>query len=114
MSGSGKPFTVDFADLGGGLNEGAADSIADREASALQNLYPKNRTSLWQREGRDSIASAYSEPINSIARYNPSFTDEEFTIIGAAASVGRLFGTVIEALSVADGLGPPCRQSRWV
>lgn len=110
---AGKPFTLDFADLGGGLNEGAADSIADREAAALQNLYPKNRTSLWQREGREDIASAYGETINSIARYNPGFTDEEYTIIGAAASVGRLVDETIEALSVADGRVYPTLTTRW-
>jgi len=109
----GKPFTLDFADLGGGLNEGAADSIADREASALQNLYPVGRTSLWQREGRDSIASAYAETINAIARYNPAFTPEEYTIIGAAASVARLVGDAIVPLSVADGHIYPTLDARW-
>ena len=64
----GKPFTLDFSDLGGGLNESAASSIADREASALENLYPAGKSSLWQREGRDSIATAYSETINAIDR----------------------------------------------
>lgn len=109
----GKPFTLDFSDLGGGLNESAADSIAEREASVLQNLYPAGRTSLWQREGRVSIADAYSEKINSIARYNPSFTDEEYTIVGAAASVGRLVDDEIAPLSVADGFVYPTLDTRW-
>jgi hypothetical protein len=110
---AGKAFILEFADLGGGLNESAADSIAEREASALQNLYPVGRTSLWSREGRVSIADAYSEVINSIARYNPSFTEDEYTIVGAAASVGRLVGTEIQALSVADGRIYPSLTNRW-
>lgn len=110
---NGKPFIINLSDLGGGLNEGEADSIADREAAAISNLYPVNRTSLWSREGRVAIASAYGETINSIARYNPSFTDEEYTIIGAAASVARLVGTTIQALSVADGRVYPTLTSRW-
>lgn len=110
---NGKPFVIELADLGGGLNESAADGIAEREASALQNLYPANKTSLWQREGRVAIASAYSETINSIARYNPSFTEEEYTILGAASSVARLVGTTVTPLSVADGRIYPSLDARW-
>ena len=111
--GLGKPFVLDLSDLGGGLNEGEADSIADREAAVLQNLYMKHRTSLWSREGRVAIASAYSETINAIARYNPTFIDEEYTILGGAASVARLVGNVVTALSVADGLVYPTLTTRW-
>jgi len=110
---NGKPFIVELADLGGGLNEGEADTIADREASEMENLYPVNKTSLWQREGRIAIANAYSETINSIARYNPSFTEEEFTILGCAASVARLVGRVVTPLSVADGRVYPSLSARW-
>lgn len=111
--GTGKPYILELADLGGGLNEGEADSIADREASVLENLYPSNRTSLCQREGRVAIADAYAETINSIARYNPAFTEEEYTILGAAASVARLVGTTVTPLSVADGRVYPTLDARW-
>jgi len=109
----GKPFLLNFTDLGGGLNEGAADSIADREASVLENLYPVGKTSLWQTRGTRAIALAYSERINAIARYNPAFTPEEFTIIGADASIARLVGNVIQGLSIADGRVYPSIATRW-
>jgi len=109
----GKPFTLDFSDLTGGLNESAASSIGDNEASALENLYPSGKSSLWQREGRDSIATAYSETINAIGRYNPAFTPEEYTIVGAAASVARLVGDVVTPLSIADGFIYSALDARW-
>ncbi len=107
----GKPFVYDLLDLGGGLNEKAADTITDRETSLLQDFYVRG-TSLFSREGRVAIAAAYSERINSITRYNPSFTEDEFTVVGAASSIARLVGNVLTALTPSNAVYPTL-TSRW-
>lgn len=99
----GKPYQIELADLGGGLNESDPSSIADREAARLEGLYPVNGTSLWQTEGVVPLASAASATITAIARYNPSFSDEEYTILGMSGSIGRLKDGAIVPLSIADG-----------
>jgi hypothetical protein len=110
---AGKSFQIDLSDLGGGLNESDAASIADREAARLEGLYPVNGTSLWQTEGRESIASAASATITSIARYNPSFSEVEYTLVGMSGSIGRLSNGAIVPLSVADGRVYPSSDERW-
>ena len=107
----GKPFVYDLPDLGGGMNEKAPDTIADRELAALQDFYLRG-TSLLSREGRVAIADAYTERINSIARYNPSFTEDEFTIVGAASSIARLVGTTLTPLTPSNAVYPTL-TSRW-
>src|SRR5512143_1840286 len=107
----GKPFVFDIQDLGGGLNEKAADTIADREMSTLRDFYVRG-TSLLSREGRVAIADAYSERINSIARYNPSFTTDEFTVVGGASSIARLVGEILTPLPPSNAVYPTL-TSRW-
>ena len=107
----GKPFVYDLPDLGGGLNEKAPDTISDRELAALQDFFVRG-TSLLSREGREAIADAYTERINSIARYNPSFTEDEFTIVGAASSIARLVGETLTPLPPSNAVYPTL-TSRW-
>jgi len=108
----GKPFVYDLADLGGGLNEKAADTIADREMSGLQDFYVFG-SSLLSRPGRLAIADAYSERINSIARYNPSFTDDEYTIVGGASSIARLVGEILTPLPPSNAVYPTLTARWW-
>lgn len=108
----GKPYVFDLEDLNGGLNESAPESIGDREASTLENLYVDG-SGLTQAPGKVALSTAYTERINSIARYNPSFLDEEFTILGCASSVARLVGTTITTIDVADGRIYPTLDYRW-
>lgn len=108
----GKPFVFDLPDLGGGLNEKAADSLADREMSLLQNFYFKGR-SLVSREGQHAITSAYSQRITAIARYNPTFSEDEYTILGCAASVAKVDGTTIVALPHSNAVFPTLTTRWW-
>ena len=107
----GKPFVYELPDLSGGLNEDAEDTIKDREMSVLRDFYVVG-TSLLSREGRVAIASAYSERINAITRYNPSFTADEYTVVGAASSVARLVGTTLERIVPSNAVYPTL-TSRW-
>src|SRR5512143_2455679 len=108
----GKPFVFDIQDLGGGLNEKAADTIADREMSTLRDFYVRG-TSLLSREGRVAIANAYTERINAIARYNPSFTEDEFTVVGGASSIARLVGEILTALPPSNAVYPTLTTRWW-
>lgn len=107
-----KPFIFDVPDLGGGLNEKSADTIQDREMSLLAGFYVAG-SSLVTREGRTAIADPYAERILSIARYNPSFTDDEYTIVGAESSVARLVGEILQALPPANAVYPTLAARWW-
>jgi len=113
----GKPFSYDLSDLSGGLNEKAEQTLADREMSVLRDFYVVG-TSLLSREGRVAIADAYlnsfgvSERINSITRYNPSFTPDEYTIVGAASSIARLVGRTLQPIIPSNAVYPTL-TSRW-
>ena len=107
----GKPFAYDLPDLSGGLNEKAEQTLADREMSVLRDFYVVG-TSLLSREGRVAIAGAYSERINAITRYNPSFTEDEYTVVGAASSIARLVGTTLQRIVPSNAVYPSL-TSRW-
>lgn len=109
----GKPFIFEIPNLGGGLNEAAADSISDSEMSLLENFYVSDRGALQQAPGRTELSSAYSARINSITRYNPGFTTDEYTIVGANGSVARLNAGALVAFEPADGRVYASVDNRW-
>lgn len=110
----GRAFVFDIPDVAGGLNESAPENISDREMATLENFYVRG-TSVYSREGMEELAGVglYGEKIFDIARYNPSFTDAEYILFGAAASIARVNGSAIEALAVSDGRVYPSLDTRW-
>jgi hypothetical protein len=108
----GKPFVYDLNDLTGGLSEKAPDTIADREMSVLEDFYIEG-ASLWSRPGRVALASAYSERINAITRYNPSFTSDEYTLCGCASSIARLVAGALVAIVPSNAVYPSLTARWW-
>ena len=110
----GRPFVFDVPDLAGGLNESAAENIADRELSELSNAYVSGQ-SVFQREGKILHAGVYSEDILSVFRYNPDLieAEEEFILLGCSGSIARVDGDDIAALQIADGRIYPTLTTRW-
>ena len=58
-------FVFSIESLAGGLNESAAEMIADNEFAQLDNWYIEG-PSVWQRPGYALLGGAYSEEILSI------------------------------------------------
>jgi hypothetical protein len=110
----GKPFLQDIPDLLGGLNESASGNIADNEFAVLQNFHV-DTLGLIQREGTTELAGPHpaSEEILGVFRYAPSFNPTETTLLGCEASIAKVNGTAIEALSIADGHVYQTSAERW-
>ena len=107
-------FVFSIESLAGGLNESAAEMIADNEFAQLDNWYIEG-PSVWQRSGYALLGGAYSEEILSIFLYDPDPTvsDDEIVLLGCQSSLAKLDGTGISALTIADGRVYPSSDNRW-
>lgn len=101
----------DFADLGGGLNEGQPlSSINPNEATVLRNFYPFGRK-LVRRGGVRLLTTSgnWDENIFSMFPLKTS-TDEWTLLVGGATKLGKLSGDTIadlpSSLSIPSGTYP--------
>jgi hypothetical protein len=108
----GKPFIFGAPDLAGGLNESAAANIQDNEMAVLSNLYVEG-PSIFSRPGRSLIAGPASAAILGIAKYRPTYTTEEYTVLGLNGSLAVVNGAGVDTIPNIDGMIHAASTNRW-
>jgi hypothetical protein len=108
----GRPFAYDVPDFSGGLNESAAEKIAENECAELSNAYVDG-PSILGRAGRTLLAGPYTEEILGVYLYKPSFETAETIILACRSGFARVDGAAILAIESADGVVLSDSDKRW-